>query len=101
MRPLESRKISRFILSVVLALALSPLTFIFVRVAEAATLINNTALTAASVKSLGGCTGLSASRTELYCNGDGVYHLNNGLTTIPGHYRIDINGSSSNSNRAG
>lgn len=67
----------------------------------AATLMNHKDLKAGQgLTSLGGCTGISATRLELYCNGDGVYHTNAGFATVPGQYRIDLNGSSNGSNAA-
>src|SRR5688572_15491161 len=69
-------------------------------IVRAATLINSTNLVSGVATNGGGCTGLTASRTELYCNGDNVYHTNNGFTTIPGRYRIDVDGSSNGSSSA-
>ena len=66
------------------------------------TLINHNLLQSGQgLTSLGGCTGIAATRIELYCNGDGVYKTNTGFTTLPGQYRIDLNGSSNGSNAAG
>lgn len=68
--------------------------------AYSSTLINSTNLVAGQVTATGGCTGVGATRTELFCNSDGVYHTNNGFSTIPGRYLIAVNGSSSNNNAA-
>src|SRR6185436_30174 len=70
--------------------------------ALAATLMNHTDLKAGQgLTSLGGCTGIAATRIELYCNGDGVYKVNSGFATVPGQYRIDLNASSNGTNSAG
>ncbi len=66
------------------------------------TLLNHNLLRAGQgLTSLGGCTGIAALRLELYCNNDGVYKANTGFTTVPGQYRIDLNGSSNGTNSAG
>ena len=66
------------------------------------TLINHNLLQSGQgLTSLGGCTGIPATRVELYCNGDGVYKVNTSFTTVPGQYRIDLNGSSNGTNSAG
>jgi oligosaccharide reducing-end xylanase len=70
--------------------------------ALAATLMNHTDLKSGQgLTSLGGCTGIAATRVELYCNGDGVYKVNSGFATVPGQYRIDLNASSNGTNSAG
>ncbi len=62
--------------------------------ASAATLMNRTELRSGNgVTSLGGCTAITTTRVELFCNGDGVVHTNSGFATVPGQYRMGAVGN--------
>src|SRR5258708_24203780 len=63
-------------------------------------LIHTVNLNSSTLTSLGGCTGLNATRMELYCNGDGGRLTDTGFTPVPGQFQLSVMGSSNGSNSA-
>jgi endo-1,4-beta-D-glucanase Y len=71
--------------------------------AQGQTLRNHTELENASLTTISGqCSpGVEPSRVVFYCNESGRTHQNSGVSPIPGKYRIDVSGNSSNTSPAG
>src|SRR5258706_9770078 len=91
------KKFASVLLISTLPISMLVAVFGIVQPTHAATLVNSTSLKIGVVTNGGGCTGLSSSRAELYCNGDNIYSINSGFANVPGRYHIEVTGASSNS----